>query len=450
MKEINNKSRTKADRRAQPRTDSPQEFQRDKGPEKEKKEKKEISEIKDEKKGKRLKTYIFPIGIFLMLFVMQSLLATAASFGYFIYAGKKRIADIEKYTKNYSITMAEAFARVAEFSHRTKKYKRLNTLFREKIQEHTIDEAFFVLIDGKLVLHSDKAVQKRLNGNIANDEFAYNIDWIMRPIRRKSREVQFSHYNIMSKNLPVFPIPFGSKRGHRRFIKQHLYKDINKLGWLLSKAVYVRNKPVGTVNFIISKDRIYTFLVEHITESKKIFLFAIGGVFQLSLLVSIVVLIRYRGIQKRAVRATEERMKSRHPVTRKPASVRPAPERPAPGVIEAPGIMKDDVLETKEVKEVEEEYIIIDLQDEGEAGILPAHLREIEETQMEEDIWEEIPAAQIARVEESPAIEAEIEAEMIPETIITLYDEEDIKEDREEASWAKNRAIMDAIPVEEE
>ena len=60
--------------------------------------------------------------------------------------------------------MAEAFARVAEFSYSTKKYSSLKTLFHEKIEENTIDEAFFVLSDGKIIVHSSTTAEKELMG----------------------------------------------------------------------------------------------------------------------------------------------------------------------------------------------------------------------------------------------------------------------------------------------
>jgi hypothetical protein len=51
---------------------------------------------------KKIKKSIFPIGIFLMLFIILSIIAAGASFAYFMYAGKNGIAQIETYTRSYS------------------------------------------------------------------------------------------------------------------------------------------------------------------------------------------------------------------------------------------------------------------------------------------------------------------------------------------------------------
>ena len=227
-----------------------------------------------------------------MLFIVESIIATGATVAYFIYSGKKRIGVIESYTRNYSITLAEAFAEVAGFSYRAGSYRDLKILFREKIQANTIDEAFFVLRDGSLIVHSSREIEKILRGNIANDEFAYNIDLILRPVFKKSRKIQFTHYNIMGKIVPF-------TRDERRLLKKYMYSDINTLGWLISRAVFVRGKPVGTVNFIISKDRIFDFLLAHIEESMRFLIYALCGAFVLSLVVSMVVLMRYRSIQEK-------------------------------------------------------------------------------------------------------------------------------------------------------
>jgi len=246
-------------------------------------------------KKKKFKKKIFPIGIFLLLFLIQSIIAAGALSLYFLNTAQKRITDIEKYTQNYSMSMADLFADMAELSFRTRRYGKLKTTFNEKIRNNTIDEAFFVLNNGTIIAHSNSDIKKELAGNIANDEFTYNTDMILRPAKKKSRETLFTDYNIMGKQVPF-------TREERRLIKKHLYKKINSPGWLVSKAVYVRNKPVGTVNFIISKDRIFDFLMGHIDDTKEYLKYSLAGTFILSFLISLIVLVRYRMIQNRTIK----------------------------------------------------------------------------------------------------------------------------------------------------
>ncbi len=249
-----------------------------------------------EHKTNKLKKLIFPVGIFLLMFTAESLIGTAGVVSYFYISGKKNITEIENYTVNYSKTMAEAFARVAEFSYSTKKYSSLKTLFHEKIEENTLDEAFFVLPDGKLVVHSSTTVEKELMGNIASDEIAYNLDMILLPVQTKSSELIFNNYNIINKIVPF-------KRQDRDLIKKYVYKDLNSTGWLFTKGIFYKGKPAGTVNFIISKDRIYNSIQGSIDQARYYTLLVITISMILSFFIALIVLFRYRSIQKNALEA---------------------------------------------------------------------------------------------------------------------------------------------------
>jgi len=245
-------------------------------------------------KKRKLKKKGFPAGIFLILFITESIAASGGILFYFYITAKKRIDEVETYTKNYSMTLADAFANVAELSYKSRDYRDLKQLFHEKIRENTIDEAFFALSNGTLVAHSIKEIEETLQGNIANDEFAYNLDLILKPVKEKSKEIQFVDYNIIGNQVPF-------TRSERTLIKKYLYKNINRLGWLISRAVFVRGKPVGTVNFIISRDRIYSIIKYYVTEARDKLPYAAGGAFFLSFIVSFIVFVRYRSIQRRAV-----------------------------------------------------------------------------------------------------------------------------------------------------
>lgn len=246
-----------------------------------------------ETKRKKLKKWIFPAGIFMLLFLTEAVIGSGAVLAYLYIDGKKGIERIEKYTVNYSMTLAEAFAGVAELSYRRKNYASLKTLFHEKIEENTIDEAFFILGDGKLIVHSNTTIEKRLMGNIANDEMAYNIDMILRPVTTRSTELYLSDYNIIDKKIPF-------SREEREALQKYCYKGINASGWLFTKGVFINGKPVGAVNFIISKERIFGSIKESMARGKFMLTAVAVTALCVSLLISVIVMFRYRTIQRRA------------------------------------------------------------------------------------------------------------------------------------------------------
>ena len=239
------------------------------------------------------KKILFPAGIFLILFLIELLLGTIALAGYSYITLKKNISGIEAYTLSYSKTMAEAFAGVAELSIKTKKFDSLKTLFHEKIQQNTIDEAIFVLADGRLIVHSNTFIEKGLRGNIANDEMAYNLELILEPVVKKSTALFFNNYNIINSKIPF-------SRREKEIIEKYIYPGISTSGWLFSRGVFINNEPAGSVCFIVSKNRIYGEIQE--TKKRIIKIWYIMGIASLviSFLVSLVVLGRYRSIQKRA------------------------------------------------------------------------------------------------------------------------------------------------------
>ena len=241
---------------------------------------------------KKIKNVI-PIGIFLIVFLILLLLSAAVSISYFYFEAKNRITEIETYTRNYSIPLAEAFANVAELSYKDKSFTRLKRLFREKIKASIIDEAFFVLSDGKIVVHSDLDIEKELKGNIATDEFAYNLDLIMLPIWTKVDHAQFMDYHIYN---PAKKIPFNKEA--IKYFKKYIYEKIDVSGWLVTRAVNVRGKSIGCISFIISKERIYKFLLEHYDLTVKLSIVLAVLSFLISFFVSVIIFIRYRSLNK--------------------------------------------------------------------------------------------------------------------------------------------------------
>ncbi|MFA5517684.1 MAG: hypothetical protein WDA74_00360 [Spirochaetota bacterium] len=229
----------------------------------------------------------FPTGIFLLLFLIQIIASTAGITFYFYTSSKNSLADIEKYTLNYSKTLAEAFASVAELSYKDKNYSSLKSLFREKIEENTIDEAFFVLKNGSLIVHSNTTIEKKLRGNIANDEMSYNLELILQPVEKNSKELFFSNYNIINKKIPF-------NRSIRELIQKHLYTSINTSGWLFTKGVFFKNEPVGTVNFIVNKERIYSSIFAAAKEMKKIFTIALIASFFIAMIIALIIMFRLK------------------------------------------------------------------------------------------------------------------------------------------------------------
>ena len=243
---------------------------------------------------------LFPAGIFLLIFLTESILGSIALSAYTYVSLKKNINYVENYTRNYSKTMAEAFARVAELSLKTNKTDSLKTLFHEKIQQNTIDEAIFVLADGRLIVHSNTSVEKGLGGNIANDEMAYNLELILEPVKKNSHELFLSDYNIIDKKIPF-------SRYQRELIGRYIYPGINTTGWLFTRGVFVDNNPAGSVCFLTGKERIYSVIQEAFAQAVK-YLYGIFGVsFCVSFIISLVILARYRSIQKRTERIARTR-----------------------------------------------------------------------------------------------------------------------------------------------
>ena len=245
-------------------------------------------------KKRKLKRIIFPAGVFFVLFLIESIIGIAGVSSYIYLADKKNIADIENYTINYSKTMAEAFARVAEFSYSGEKYTALKALFHEKIEENTIDEAFFVLSNGKIVVHSNTTTEEKLKWNIASDEISYNIDMILNPVHTKSHDLILNNYNIIDKFVPL-------KKWERIILRKYVYKDINYNGWLFTKCIFHKEKPIGTVNFIISKERIYTSIRQSIDMLRFYSILIIVVSVITSFLISLIVFFRYRSIQSNAL-----------------------------------------------------------------------------------------------------------------------------------------------------
>jgi len=388
-----------------------------------------------EKKKKTLKKIIFPVGIFLLLFLAESIIGITGVATYFYFSGKKNIREIEAYTVNYSKTMAEAFARVAELSYNTKKYSSLYTLFHEKIEENTIDEAFFVLTDGKLIVHSNTTTEKELMGNIAVDEMAYNLDMILRPVQIKSSELLLNNYNIINKKVPF-------KRQERELLKKYIYSDIDSTGWLFTRGVFKKEKCVGSVNFIVSKERIYNYINASIKQARRYSAIVLAVSIILSFFISIVVLIRYRFIQKNALQSLSV-----------PLAVSDEKAKP---VDKKPPVAGDETISTF----IDETDLELDLIPDDDFDIV---LVEEDGTSLAHDIVPEAekssPVIPIKKhdiaTDEEEYITVELLGEIEPETESPLPETTPLQPGKhiapvinlEEYKNLTNREIKDAIPV---
>jgi hypothetical protein len=247
----------------------------------------------------------FPAGMFLLLFALLLVVAGGAVMVYFLHAGRGEIGTIEAYTKDYSVKLVNTYAGAAELGYRKGGGDRLTGIFGDPQKKETYEEAFFVLNDGTLVAHSFGDTLKELRGNMYNDEIAYNADLILKAARQRSAGVNFSDYNIVTLRIPF-------NRMEREMLKQYLYAGIDTSGWLVSKAVYIKGEPVGTVNLIVGKDRIFQAIRSRWGESLRLLLVSAGAAFMLSFIMALVLFMRYRAIQQDALDQAGEKMEYRH------------------------------------------------------------------------------------------------------------------------------------------
>lgn len=245
--------------------------------------------------GKEPSKQRFPFVMLVVVFIFLLGISAVVTVGYLYFSVKERIAEIVVSTKSYAVPLAESLAGMAALSQKLNDYSALKALVHTKIEESIIDEAFFVLESGTIIAHSRKEVEKELEGNIAQDEFAYNTDLILGPLRENSRDTRIIDYNIIGKNVPF-------KKYERLLLKKYFYDGIDTTGWLVTKAVYTTQKgkevSLGTVNFLISKERIYRQIYSLVDYSILLIKILSAASFALAMLISIFVLLRYRKIQR--------------------------------------------------------------------------------------------------------------------------------------------------------
>ncbi|MBN1501278.1 MAG: hypothetical protein JW982_14055 [Spirochaetes bacterium] len=247
----------------------------------------------------------FPIGIFLILFMLFFSLSSGIS-GYFYY--KYMINFIDKSTgdaNNASIALIDACSIIAEISDGDEQIKRLSDFFAGSPQKNLFSSAFYASGNGKIIAHSNPAEVRELNGNLASDEFKYNIDQIFFPLSQEGKKIYLSDYFILDEEIPF-------SKEEIRYLKQYLYKNIDRNGWLASKAIEKKIKTgknkyeirkTGTINFILSKKNIYSEILK--TKEKLIRNTILLGAVSclLSLFISLIIYMRFISIKRKTLRS---------------------------------------------------------------------------------------------------------------------------------------------------
>jgi len=231
--------------------------------------------------------------MFILMLVLLILASSFVSAGYFYHNARVRSAEIAREARATYALMADTLASLAEISYLSRDMTRIKRAFTEKPVGGDTLESFFVLSNGVIIAHSCAEKAKSLQGNIARDEFAYNLDQIFLPLSKNSREVYFQDYNIVDRKIP-YPRHIWVP------LKKYVYEGIDRVGWLVGRAVHSRGKPIGTVNIIISKQRIYS----HIDTTAKHSMILLAGMTLFSLCLSLIISIFvYRRYGKPAVHA---------------------------------------------------------------------------------------------------------------------------------------------------
>lgn len=251
--------------------------------------------------SKTLKIF-FPFGMFFILLII-SVAGTSFLSGYYYYNYvKNEINQITIESKKTAITLAEASSDIAELSKGNDLKNRLNHFFRNKIDNKKFHSAFHVLEDGTILAHSSEEEVKEMNGNIASDEFKYNLDQIFYPLKYETGETYFSDYNIIEEN-----IPFTSKE--LEYIKKYIYNSADRNGWIAVDTVRkkVKNKKgkyeykmVGTVAFIVKKTAIYDTILNVKKSAIDNIIKLYIACFAISFILSILIYIRYNAIKRKS------------------------------------------------------------------------------------------------------------------------------------------------------
>ena len=231
---------------------------------------------------------VVPVGVFLMLFLIESIVAAGVSLGYLMYAGASGIREIESYVRSYSLSLAETLSKEAGASLKGKDFEGLRSIFREKAAEGMMDEGFLLLGEGRRAVH----VAGRSGEEPPGDRWSHSAELILAPARKKSGETIIADYSVAG-----IPVPFT--KDVRLLIGRFLYPGIESNAWLVTRAVYEKGKPAGAVGFVVGKGKLYAFLESHLRFTLRVLGAGLGAALAISFAVSLVVFLRYRALLRR-------------------------------------------------------------------------------------------------------------------------------------------------------
>lgn len=137
-----------------------------------------------------------------------------------------------------------------------------------KKSDDLFNMAFIAATDGSIVIHSDPGEESRLNGNIALDEFTYNLEEIFYPLTHVTEDTVKRDYNILNQKIPFSQIELD-------ILKKRVYSKIDRNGLLYSRKIRLKNKKLCSANVIISKTDIYTVVSRGLEGLSRLKLFIV-------------------------------------------------------------------------------------------------------------------------------------------------------------------------------
>ena len=106
--------------------------------------------------------------------------------------------------------------------------------------------------------------------------------------------MQLLDYNIMGKTVPF-------NRIEKQYLKKYMYDRIDTSGWLVTRVYAVakgKDVPLGTVNFLVSKEMVFREITDNYRKALLIIQVLAAVSFVLSLLIALVVYVRYRNFYR--------------------------------------------------------------------------------------------------------------------------------------------------------
>lgn len=241
-----------------------------------------------------VKKVIFPFGILILLLIVFSMVTAGGICLYTYNSVVSSIRKAETDVKAYVSPLLEACVQIVNSADDKKSRNALTPLFSDYRKSGIVTKAFYVKDDGTIIAHSDSSEATVLNNNIAMDEFTYNIDQIFYPVKQNLKEIYLTDYYLIDRTVPFNKKQIG-------YLKKYFDKNIDRNGWLICKAVYdAKGNGYGAVGFIVNKSEIYETIQNKFFEGIFLLKVTTAGSFVLSLIITLIIYIRYRMIASRS------------------------------------------------------------------------------------------------------------------------------------------------------